>query len=96
MTKQEIIIKTIPILKNNPIVLSCALFGSYAMGKEVEKSDIDFLVKMKKGTTLFDEAGLQIELSQALKKNVDIVDPDMLHPSIANNIISERISFYER
>ena len=66
------------------------------MGKEVDNSDIDFLVKMKQGTTLFDEVGLQIELSKVLNKNVDIVDPEMLHPSIENNIISERILFYER
>ena len=96
MTKQEIITKALPILEQSPIVLSCALFGSYAAGAESNSSDIDFLVKVKRGTTLFDEAELQIKLSETLNKDVDIVDPEMLHPSIKNNIITNRIPFYER
>ena len=96
MTRQEIITKAVPILQRNPFVLSCALFGSYATDNASNSSDIDFLVKLKRGTTLFDEASLQIELTEALEKEVDIVDAEMIHPLIRKNVIKERISFYER
>ena len=37
-----------------------------------------------------------MKLSEILNKDVDIVDPEMLHPSIKNNVIINRIPFYER
>lgn len=52
---------------------SIALVGSVARGEEVEHSDIDFLADFLPGATLFDVAGLQIELRELLDQEVDVV-----------------------
>jgi hypothetical protein len=56
---------------------SCAMnprvFGSVAKGEDSEASDLDLLIDLKPNTSLFDLAGLQIELEEALKIKVDIM-----------------------
>ena len=52
---------------------SIALVGSVARSEDTEASDYDFLVDFLPGTTLFDMAGLQIELENLLERNVDII-----------------------
>lgn len=42
------------------------IFGSVARGQADEESDIDFLVEMEPGRSLFDLGGLQYELGQLL------------------------------
>lgn len=49
------------------------LFGSVARGDADEHSDIDFLVEMEPGRSLFDLGGLQIELEALLGRPVDVV-----------------------
>ncbi len=52
---------------------SISLVGSIARGEDTNASDYDFLVDFLPGTTLFDMAGLQIELESLLGKSVDII-----------------------
>lgn len=52
---------------------SIALVGSAARGEETEDSDVDFLADFRPGATLFDIAGLQIELQDLLDVDVDII-----------------------
>lgn len=52
---------------------SIALVGSVARRDDTDASDYDFLVDFLPGTTLFDMAGLQIELERLLESKVDIV-----------------------
>ena len=49
------------------------VFGSVARGTADEQSDIDFLVEMEPGRSLFDLGGLQIELESLLGRPVDVV-----------------------
>ncbi|MEZ5866249.1 MAG: nucleotidyltransferase family protein [Geminicoccaceae bacterium] len=49
------------------------VFGSVARGDATEGSDVDFVVEMEHGRSLFDLGALQIELSEALGRKVDIV-----------------------
>ncbi len=49
------------------------VFGSCARKEETPESDVDFLVKFQKGATLFDHGGLLYELSQYLKRPVDVI-----------------------
>lgn len=48
------------------------IFGSVARGEADERSDIDLLVDMEQGRTLFDMGGLQIELEALIGRPVDV------------------------
>ena len=49
------------------------VFGSCARKEETPDSDVDFLVEFQDGTTLFDHGGLYYDLSQFLKRPVDVI-----------------------
>ena len=56
-------------------VKKVSLFGSYAQGKQTQKSDIDLLVEFKDNSkvTLFTLFDLQDELKELTGKNVDVI-----------------------
>ena len=49
------------------------VFGSVARGDNDDKSDVDFLVEMEPGRTLFDLSGLLLDLESLLHVSVDVV-----------------------
>ena len=49
------------------------VFGSVARGEADETSDIDFLVELEPGRTLFDLGGLSMDLRALLGREVDVV-----------------------
>jgi len=49
------------------------LFGSCARGEETSESDIDFLADFNENASLFDQVGLQLELSDSLECKVDVI-----------------------
>ncbi len=49
------------------------VFGSCARGEETSESDIDFLADFRKDASLFDHAGLEIDLEDMLGCKVDVV-----------------------
>lgn len=51
------------------------VFGSVARGEDDEGSDLDLLVDPTERTSLFDLAGLEIELSDLLRFPVDVLTP---------------------
>ncbi|MCV2370167.1 nucleotidyltransferase family protein [Roseateles oligotrophus] len=51
------------------------VFGSAAMGTDVDGSDLDLLVDALPGATLFDLGGLQVELEALLGVRVDLLTP---------------------
>ena len=59
------------------------VFGSVARGEDDEKSDLDLLVDPTERTTLFDLAGLELELSNLLGVRVDVLTPGAIGPRIA-------------
>jgi hypothetical protein len=59
------------ILKKHGVI-KASVFGSYARGEASANSDLDLLVELKKGRSLFDLGGLQFELDQRLSGGVDI------------------------
>lgn len=95
MTIKEIQQKVIPILTSNNVVFA-GVFGSYARGDDKNTSDIDFLVRFEKPVSLMTHGGLQIELSEALQKDVDVVTEASLHPKIKDNVLSDLRVIYER
>lgn len=65
------------------------VFGSVARGTADSNSDIDFLVDMEKGRSLFDLGGLLMELQQLLKHNVDVITENGLHWYIKEQVLHE-------
>ena len=65
------------------------VFGSVALGTADADSDIDFLVDMEKGRSLFDLGGLLMELQELLGRKVDVVTENSLHWYIKEKILSE-------
>ena len=82
--------KALPILKEAGVTRS-ALFGSVVRNEESEDSDIDILVDFPRGKGLFEFAGLQFQLEDALKKKVDLVEYESLHPLLKDRILAEQI-----
>jgi len=65
------------------------IFGSVANGTAEEESDIDFLVDLEKGRSLFDLGGLLMDLQQLFDCKVDVVTENGLHWYIKERILSE-------
>ncbi|NTW99952.1 MAG: nucleotidyltransferase family protein [Geobacteraceae bacterium] len=65
------------------------LFGSVAKGMESRDSDIDFLVELEPGRSLFDLGGLVTDLQDLLGRRVDVVTPKGLHWYIKERVMAE-------
>ena len=65
------------------------VFGSVAKGLDEESSDLDLLVDIRLGTSLFQFAGLQIDIEEALGLKVDLCTEAQLHPKLKERILSE-------
>ena len=52
---------------------SIALVGSVARGDDTVDSDYDFLARFKDGASLFDQAGLKLDLEELLGCDVDVI-----------------------
>jgi predicted nucleotidyltransferase len=68
------------------------IFGSVARGEADEKSDIDLLVNMEPGRSLFDLGGLLADLEDLLGCNVDVVTEDGLRDRIRDRVLKEAIA----
>jgi len=67
------------------------VFGSVARGEADEASDVDFLVEMEPGRSLFDLGGLQAELEAMLGCHVDVVTEKGLKPRIRGQVLGEAV-----
>lgn len=65
------------------------VFGSVAQGTADESSDIDFLVDLEDGRSLFDLGGLLMELQDLLQRKVDVLTEQSLHWYIRNKVLNE-------
>ncbi len=62
------------------------VFGSVARGEGDEQSDVDFLVDLEPGRSLFDLGGLLIALERLLGRPVDVVTEKGLRPRIREQV----------
>lgn len=67
------------------------IFGSVATGKARPDSDIDFLVDLSPGKSLFDLGGLLMELHGLLGCEVDVVTKNGLKSRIRSRVLKEAI-----
>ena len=89
-TIQRIANIVIPLLKKQGIARA-GIFGSYARGEEKKGSDVDLLVKIKGAKSLLDVVHLQLELQKNLKKRVDLLEYNEIHPYLKKKILSEEV-----
>ena len=67
------------------------IFGSLARGEAREDSDIDFLVDLEPGRSLFDLGGLLMDLQKLLAQKVDVVTEKGLRPRIRDRVLKEAL-----
>ncbi|SPF43496.1 DNA polymerase beta domain protein region [Candidatus Sulfopaludibacter sp. SbA4] len=68
------------------------VFGSVARGESDEKSDVDFLVDLEPGRTLFDLSGLLLDLERVLEAPVDVVTERGLRPRVRARVLAEAVT----
>lgn len=79
-----------PILKEAG-VLKSSVFGSVARGEAKPDSDVDILVELPEGKSLFDLIDLQNKLEAKLGKKVDVITYRSVHHLLRDIIFSEQI-----
>ena len=79
----------IPILKAHKIK-KAAVFGSFARGDFDDKSDVDILIEPPEGFSLFDLAGLHLDLEDTLGRKVDVVVYNSINPLIRDRVMREK------
>lgn len=76
----------VPVLKRYD-VSKAGIFGSFARGEAKKTSDIDILIEFKGRKSLLDLAGLEIELEKTLKRKVDTITYNSIHPLLRERIL---------
>ncbi|MGQ0479891.1 MAG: nucleotidyltransferase family protein [Pseudonocardia sp.] len=67
------------------------VFGSVARGDATAGSDVDFLVTMDAGRSLFDLGGLLMDLRDLLDGPVDVVTPSSLASRVRSRVLQEAV-----
>jgi uncharacterized protein len=65
------------------------IFGSVVRGEADAASDVDFLVELEPGRSLFDLGGLLMDLQEHLHCKVDVMTPAMLKPRVRERVMRE-------
>jgi predicted nucleotidyltransferase len=68
------------------------VFGSVPRGEAGRDSDLDLLVDMAEGRSLFDLVALSDELEEALGVDVDVVTEGSLSPYLRDRILAEAVA----
>lgn len=85
--------KITPILKKHQVKRS-SIFGSFARGENKKNSDIDLLIEFKGRKSLFDMAGLKIDLEKKLNKKVDLLTYKAVHPYLKDRVSKDAVKIY--
>jgi predicted nucleotidyltransferase len=67
------------------------VFGSVARGDAEPGSDVDFLVDMEPGRSLFDLGDLLMDLRDLLGESVDVVTPGGLRERMRNAVMRDAV-----
>lgn len=67
------------------------IFGSVARHDADERSDIDLLVELEPGRTLFDLGGFAYDLQKLLGRPVDVCTLPLLREAVRARVLSEAV-----
>ena len=67
------------------------IFGSVARGEARSGSDVDVLVDLEQGRSLFDLGGLLMDLQDLLGCRVDVMTEQGLRPRIRERVLQEAV-----
>jgi len=93
MKRDESIRKIIDLLAKEG-AKKIAIFGSYARREEKESSDIDILVEFSGKKSLLDLVRIEQEISDAIKKKVDLLTEKSISPYLIDKIKKEMVVVY--
>jgi len=79
----------LPVLRRYNVT-KAALFGSAVRNQMKPDSDIDILVQIDSDIGLLEFVELKLELQQALKRDVDVVEYDTIKPLLRDRILAEQ------
>ena len=68
------------------------MFGSVAGGEDTASSDVDILVDLADGVGVVGLVGIERELSEILRRPVDVVPAAGLKPTVAKRVANEAIA----
>jgi len=68
------------------------VFGSIVRGEATEHSDVDFLIDLEPGRTLFDLGGLLMALQELLECPVDVGTAKSLRPELRELVFREAVA----
>ena len=88
-TKNKIKETVVPILKKHN-VKRASLFGSIVSGNYTDKSDIDILVELDDDLSLLDFIDIKLEIEDATKRKVDLVEYATIKPSLKEYILKQQ------
>jgi uncharacterized protein len=71
------------------------LFGSVARNEETETSDIDILYSFNTPISLFMKVNIVDKLNIKLKKKIDLVSENAVHPKLKEYIFNDLKLIYE-
>jgi predicted nucleotidyltransferase len=82
-----------PVFKRSGVVRA-SVFGSFARGEDRQDSDIDILIEFSGDKTLIDLVRLQREIETLIKKKVDLLTYNSVHPRLKEYIMKDEIKIY--
>jgi predicted nucleotidyltransferase len=86
------------LYKHKEQIVACAsgngirnvrIFGSVAKGLDHSESDVDFLVQIEDGRTLFDLIRFKQSVEELLGRKVDVVSDQAVHHTLKQYILDE-------
>lgn len=72
-------------------VIRASLFGSFARGDATAESDVDLLVELPTGKSLFDLIGLEQDLCETLGVKVDVLTYASLRPRMRQRVLADEV-----
>jgi len=86
MLDKDLTAKIVNFAKAHPYISAIYLFGSHAIGHPRSKSDIDLGILFNKDVNGFTRINMETEISNLLKKDVDLIDMRKSSPFLRHQI----------